>query len=48
MAFTTGAGVVFAVLRHESGSLLAPFLLHWATNGLGILAAAWAWTVRRD
>jgi len=48
VAFTTGAGVVFAVLRHESGSLLAPFLLHWATNGLGILAAAWAWTVRRD
>ena len=48
VAFTTGAGVVFAVLRQESGSLLAPFLLHWATNGLGILAAAWAWTVRRD
>ena len=32
------AGVVFAVLRDQSGSLLAPFLLHWATNGLGILA----------
>ena len=48
VAFTTGAGVVFAVLRQESGSLVAPFLLHWATNGLGILAAAWAWTVRRD
>ena len=48
VAFTTGAGVVFAVLRQESGSLVAPFLLHWATNGLGILAAAWAWAVRRD
>ena len=45
VAFTALAGVVFAVLRQQSGSLLAPFLLHWATNGLGILAAAWAWTV---
>ena len=48
VAFTTVAGVVFAVLREQSGSLLAPFLLHWATNGLGILAAAWAWTVHAD
>jgi uncharacterized protein len=46
--FTTVAGLVFALLRDRSGSLLAPFLLHWATNGLGILAAAWAWTSRRD
>jgi uncharacterized protein len=48
VAFTTLAGIVFAVLRQQSGSLLAPFLLHWATNGLGILAAAWAWTTQRD
>ena len=48
VAFTTVAGVVFAVLREQSGSLLAPFLLHWATNGLGILAAAWAWTAHAD
>lgn len=48
VAFTTLAGVVFAVLRHQSGSLLAPFLLHWATNALGILAAAWAWAVHPD
>ena len=48
VAFTTLAGVVFAVLRQQSGSLVAPFLLHWATNGLGILAAAWAWTTQRD
>ncbi len=48
VAFTTVAGVVFAVLREQSGSLLAPFLLHWATNGLGILAAAWAWTLHAE
>ncbi len=48
VAFTTLAGIVFAVLRQQSGSLVAPFLLHWATNGLGILAAAWAWTTQRD
>lgn len=48
VAFTTVAGAVFAVLREQSGSLVAPFLLHWATNGLGILAAAWAWTAQRD
>jgi uncharacterized protein len=48
VAFTTVAGVVFAVLREQSGSLLAPFLLHWATNGLGILAAAWAWSARPE
>lgn len=43
VAFTTVAGVVFGVLRDQSGSLLAPALLHWATNGLGIVAAALAW-----
>lgn len=48
VAFTALAGVVFAVLRQQSGSLVAPFLLHWATNGLGILAAAWAWSTQRD
>ena len=48
VVFTTVAGLVFALLRQWSGSLLAPFLLHWATNGLGILAAAWAWRAQRD
>ena len=43
VAFTALAGLVFAFLRHQSGSLLAPVLLHWATNGLGVLAAAVAW-----
>jgi uncharacterized protein len=39
-AFTAAAGVLFAWLRLRSGSLLAPVLLHLATNGLGALAAA--------
>ncbi len=43
VAFTALAGVVFGVLRDVSGSLLAPGLLHWATNGLGVVAAALAW-----
>jgi uncharacterized protein len=34
------AGVVFAWLRLSTGSLLAPVLAHWATNALGLLAAA--------
>jgi uncharacterized protein len=38
---TTVAGVVFCWLRLASGSLLAPVLTHWATNSLGLLAAAW-------
>jgi uncharacterized protein len=43
--FTFLAGVVFCELRRRSGSLLASAGLHWATNGLGVLAAAaiWAW-----
>jgi membrane protease YdiL (CAAX protease family) len=47
--FTTVAGVLFAELRRRSGSLVAPMVLHWAANGLGVLAAArvWAMTARR-
>jgi membrane protease YdiL (CAAX protease family) len=46
--FTGLAGVVFCELRRRSGSLLASIGLHWATNGLGVLAAAsiWAWASR--
>ncbi|WP_285470923.1 CPBP family intramembrane glutamic endopeptidase [Actinoplanes sp. NBRC 101535] len=40
VAFTTVAGVLLALLRHLSGGLLAPVLLHWTANGLGILATA--------
>jgi membrane protease YdiL (CAAX protease family) len=47
VAFTTVAGVVFAELRRRSGSLLAPVGLHWATNGLGVLAAARVWAISR-
>jgi membrane protease YdiL (CAAX protease family) len=45
IAFTTIAGVVFAELRRRSGSLVAPMGLHWATNGLGVLAAARVWAL---
>jgi membrane protease YdiL (CAAX protease family) len=45
MAFTAAAGVVFCELRRRSGSLLAPAGLHWAVNGLSVLASAavWSW-----
>lgn len=39
-AVTAGAGCLFAWLRVRSGSLLAPVLLHLATNTLGTLTAA--------
>jgi membrane protease YdiL (CAAX protease family) len=37
---TAAAGVLFTWLRLRSGSLLAPVLLHLATNSFGTLAAA--------
>jgi membrane protease YdiL (CAAX protease family) len=43
--FTALAGVVFAELRRRSDSLVAPVLLHWATNGLAVLAASRMWKV---
>ncbi|WP_448628592.1 CPBP family intramembrane glutamic endopeptidase [Geodermatophilus sp. URMC 64] len=39
-ALTAGAGVLLAWLRTRSGSLVAPLLLHLATNDVGTLAAA--------
>jgi membrane protease YdiL (CAAX protease family) len=33
------AGVVLCWLRLRSGSLLAPVLLHWTVNGLGVIVA---------
>ena len=47
--FTAAAGVVFCELRRRSGSLLAPAGLHWAVNGLSVLASAavWAWATAR-
>jgi membrane protease YdiL (CAAX protease family) len=48
VAFTGLTGVIFCELRRRSGSLLAPAGLHWATNAIGVLAAAavWAWGTR--
>jgi len=43
---TAVAGGVFSWLRLRSGSLLAPALLHLATNSLGLLAAAAAFGLR--
>jgi membrane protease YdiL (CAAX protease family) len=45
---TALAGVLLAELRRRTGSLLAPIGLHWAVNGLGVLAAAWAWRIERE
>lgn len=46
--FTALAGVVFCELRRRSGSVLASAAMHWATNGLAVLASAavWAWGTR--
>ena len=46
--FTGLSGVVFCELRRRSGSILASAGLHWATNGLSVLASAavWAWGTR--
>jgi membrane protease YdiL (CAAX protease family) len=40
--------LVFAGLRWHTGSLVAPVLLHWAANGLGVLAAARVWALSRE
>jgi membrane protease YdiL (CAAX protease family) len=47
--FTGLSGVVFCELRRRSGSLLASAGLHWAANGLSVLASAavWAWGTSR-
>lgn len=46
--FTAVAGAVFCELRRRSGSVLASAGLHWAVNGLSVLASAavWAWVPR--
>ena len=45
VVFTALAGVVFAELRRRSGSVVAPLGLHWATNGLAVVAAARVWAL---
>ena len=47
VAFTAAAGVLFAELRRRSGSLVAPILLHWATNAAGVLGSAIVWGISR-
>src|SRR6478735_9922366 len=42
---TTLAGVVLCVVRLRSGSLIAPIALHWAVNGVGVLASAVVLTI---
>lgn len=39
VAVTAIGGLLFALLRTRSGSLVAPILAHWATNSLGLVAA---------
>ena len=48
VVFTALSGVVFCEVRRRSGSILASAGLHWATNGLSVLASAavWAWGTR--
>jgi membrane protease YdiL (CAAX protease family) len=48
VVFTGLSGVVFCELRRRSGSILASAGLHWAVNGLSVLASAavWAWATR--
>jgi membrane protease YdiL (CAAX protease family) len=45
VAVTVLAGVVLGELRRRTGSLLAPLGLHWATNALGYLVGAAAWSI---
>ncbi|MDP9412162.1 MAG: CPBP family intramembrane metalloprotease [Actinomycetota bacterium] len=42
VASTIVAGLGFGELRHRSGSLIAPALLHWSFNSGGYLAAAFS------
>jgi membrane protease YdiL (CAAX protease family) len=42
VGFTGLAGILLCELRVRSGSLLAPILLHWAVNGLGVVFVALA------
>lgn len=43
VASTTVAGLWLHFLRHRSGSVAAPMIAHWSTNGLGYLFAHAVW-----
>jgi membrane protease YdiL (CAAX protease family) len=40
LAFTTVAGLLFGYLRRRSDSLIAPVLMHWAANAVGVVAVS--------
>jgi membrane protease YdiL (CAAX protease family) len=42
-AVTSAGGAVFYWLRYQSGSLIAPVIVHWFINGSAILLAALSW-----
>ena len=46
VAGTAFAGLLLAELRLRTGSLLAPIAVHWAANGIGVVASAWVWRRR--
>lgn len=46
VVFTVVAGVLFSELRRRSGSLLSAAGLHWATNGLGVVASSVLWAAK--
>ncbi len=44
---TALAGIALAELRHRTGSLAAPFLVHWAANGCGVVVSSLLWARQR-
>jgi membrane protease YdiL (CAAX protease family) len=48
VASTAVGGVVFAMLRLWTDSVLPPIGLHWALNGMGVAVAWWLARITRD
>jgi uncharacterized protein len=48
VAFTAVGGVVFAMLRVWTDSVLPPIGLHWALNGMGVAVAWWLGRITRS
>ncbi len=44
--FTAASGVGFALLRHWSGSIIAPMILHYSVNS-GSFLASWYTSMRQ-
>lgn len=47
VVFTAGAGLLLGEIRRRSGSLVASAGLHWAVNGVGVLATALLFSATR-